>query len=117
MNRLLIILAPLVCCAQSFTITTVAGSLANQLQGGFSGDGGPAVAAELQDPSALAMDSSGNLYIADFLNYRIRKVSGGIITTIAGIGLAGSPPDGVPATKAGLLGPAGVAVDKNGNLY
>jgi uncharacterized protein (TIGR03437 family) len=117
MSRLLIILAPLMCCAQSFTITTVAGSLANQLQGGFSGDGGPAVGAQLQDPTALAMDSSGNLYIWDWGNYRIRKVSGGIITTIAGTGLPGPFGDGSAALKAELEGPGAIALDKSGNLY
>ena len=94
-------------------ITTVAGNR-NQ---GFSGDGGPAASASLFYPSAVAVDAAGNLYIADKYNNRIRKVSGGIITTIAGNGTAGYSGDGGPATSASLYSPSGVAVDLGGNLY
>src|SRR5271157_3160449 len=95
------------------TITTVAG---NGKQA-FSGDGGPAASASLWTPSGVAVDSAGNLYIADTLNDRIRKVSGGTITTVAGSGIWGFSGDGGPATSASLYGPWGVAADSAGNLY
>ena len=83
---------------------------------GFSGDSGPAVAAQLSHPFALAVDTSGTLYIADSFNGRIRKVDrSGIITTVAGGGADTS--DGVPATSSKLNNPQGVLVDSNGNLY
>ncbi len=96
-------------------ITTVAG---NGTQG-YSGDGGPATNAELKQPLGTALDSDGNLYIADTLNDRIRKVTvaTGIITTVAGNGTQGYSGDGGPATNAGLAQPSRVAVDSSGNLY
>jgi hypothetical protein len=94
-------------------ITTVAGNGVP----GFSGDGGPAVAASLHDPFGVAVDTAGNLFIADFNNYRVRKVdANGTITTVAGIGMAPYAGDGVLATATGLRGPAGLAVDAAGNL-
>jgi sugar lactone lactonase YvrE len=84
---------------------------------GFSGDGGPAVSAMLANPLGIDIDASGNIFIADSNNYRIRKVStNGTITTVAG---ADNAPlgDGGPATSAGLAFPNGVAVDTNGNLF
>lgn len=97
----------------SGTITTVAGNGAN----GFSGDGGPAASASLNSPLGIAVDSVGDLYIADKYNNRIRKVSGGIITTVAGTGDGGFAGDGGPATSALLSSPDAVAVDSAGNLY
>jgi trimeric autotransporter adhesin len=97
------------------TITTVAGSGSTGGTGGFSGDGGPATSAELGSPYAVAVDSAGNIYIADATNNRIRKVSGGTITTIAGGGAALG--DGGPATSAQLSSPTDVVVDLSGNLY
>ncbi len=94
-------------------ITTVAG---NGTQG-FSGDNGPATSAQLYNPDSVAIDSAGNLYIADTLNYRIRKVSNGVIATVAGNGTQGFSGDSGPATTAQLDVPEGVAVDFNGNLY
>ena len=95
-------------------ITTVAGNGS----AGYSGDGGPATSAQLDGPEGVAVDGSGNLYIADTCNNRIRKVSAtGIITTVAGNGSAGYSGDGGPATSAQLSLPAGVAVDGSGNLY
>jgi len=82
---------------------------------GFSGDNGPATSAQLNGPSGVAVDSGGNLYIADVGNSRIRKVSNGVITTVAGGGMQSG--DSGPATSAEMSGPAGVAVDSAGNLY
>ena len=85
---------------------------------GFSGDGGPAAAAELYIPRGLALDAAGNLYIADYFNHRIRRVdTRGIITTVAGNGAFGYDGDGGPATSARLYTPEDVAVDADGNLY
>jgi uncharacterized protein (TIGR03437 family) len=84
---------------------------------GFSGDNGPATYAELWDPAGIALDSAGNLYIADPTNQRIRKVSNGVITTIAGNGTEGFSGDNGPAFNAQLSGPGGVAVDSAGNVY
>ena len=97
------------------TISTFAGGKA---AAGFSGDGGKAVDAALNDPVGLAVDGSGNLYIADLVNNRIRKVdTGGIITTVAGNGTLGYSGDGGRATDAALNNPHGVAVDAGGNIY
>lgn len=86
--------------------------------GGFSGDGGPATAARIKWPHAIATDSTGNLYIADYGNNVLRKVTtDGIISTIAGNGGPGSGGDGNPATVAALGTPDGVAIDKSGNIY
>jgi uncharacterized protein (TIGR03437 family) len=84
---------------------------------GFSGDNGPATSAQLANPGGIAVDSAGNLYIADVYNYRIRKVSNGVITTIAGNGTPGFSGDNGPATSAQLDFPYGVAVDSAGSLY
>ena len=95
------------------TITTVAGD-GNE---DFSGDGGPATSASLDNPMGVAVDSAGNLYIADTYNNRIRKVTAGTITTVAGSGNFGLPGDGGPATSASIVFPYGVTVDSSGNLY
>ncbi|HMD71455.1 MAG TPA: IPT/TIG domain-containing protein, partial [Bryobacteraceae bacterium] len=85
---------------------------------GAAGDGGLARAAHLNTPTACATDASGNLYIADTGNHRIRKVTqAGIISTVAGTGLAGASGDEGPATNAALDSPLGVAVDGNGNVF
>lgn len=96
-------------------ITTVAGSGTF----GFTGDGGPAIFANLGDPQGVALDSAGNIYIADTVNNRIRKVTvaDGIISTIAGTGRAGYTGDGGPATSAQLYAPGGLFVDSGGNIY
>jgi len=85
---------------------------------GFSGDGGPATSAELNSPSVVALDGSGNVYIADTHNNRIRIVnSAGTINTFAGNGTAGFSGDGGLATAAEMINPTGVAVDILGNVY
>ena len=100
------------------TVTTVAGTSNGATSYGFSGDGGPATAAQLYQPRAVAFDGAGNAYIADGLNHRIRRVdTAGTITTVAGNGLAGFAGDGGPATSAQLNTPHGVAVDGNGNIF
>jgi streptogramin lyase len=100
----------------STKITTVAGQ--GPTLGGYSGDNGPATAAKLNQPSGVAVDTSGNLYIADMGNNVIRKVStGGTIKTVAGNGTAGYSGDGGAPTSAKLNQPRGVAVDAAGALY
>ena len=85
---------------------------------GFSGDGGAAAGAQLNTPEGIALDTSGNLYIADTANDRIRMAApGGTITTVAGTGNGNELGDGGPALAAGLILPTGVAVDRAGNLY
>ncbi len=86
---------------------------------GYSGDGGAATSATLYTPSTVAIDASGNIYIADEENNVIRKViaNTGIISTIAGTGITGYSGDGAAATLATLYTPTGVAVDGFGNVY
>ena len=86
---------------------------------GYAGDGGPGAEASLLIPHSVAVDLSGNVYIADTLNHRIRKVDAktGMITTIAGSGLVGFVGDGGLATRARLAGPSGIAVSPDGTLY
>jgi sugar lactone lactonase YvrE len=99
--------------ASTGIITTVAGNGSF----GFSGDGGPATAASLNQPNALAIDGAGNLFISDITNNRVRRVTNGTITTVAGDGTAAFGGDGGPATAASLNQPTGVAVDGSGNLF
>ena len=101
--------------ASTGVITTVAGSGGS----GYGGDGGPATAAQINAPRGVAVDSAGNIYIADTNNQRIRKVtaSTGVITTVAGNGTKGRAGDNGPATSAQLNSPWDVAVDGDGNVY
>src|SRR5216683_2302076 len=96
-------------------ITTIAGTGTQ----GFSGDSGPATAAHLNLPTALAFDPAGNLYIADTQNHRIRKIAAttGNITTIAGNGTQGFSGDAGPATSASIDSPTGLSVDTSSNVY
>ena len=85
---------------------------------GYSGDGGPAVDAQLNLPQCVAVDAAGNVYIADWLNSVVREVTPkGIINTIAGNGTQGYSGDGGPATSAQLSFPNGLAIDSYGNVY
>jgi hypothetical protein len=88
-------------------------------RGSYSGDGGPAIHAKLSYPSAAALDREGNLYIADTLNQRIRRVdaASGVITTIAGRGTKGFSGDGGSALAAELNNPTAIAVDPAGRVY
>ena len=96
-------------------ITTVAGTPGSA---GFSGDGGPATMAQIDNPHDLVFDSQGNLYIADANNHRVRRVDAdGTITTVAGTGTAGFRGDGGVPTAAQLNSPRGLAVDSLDNLY
>ena len=96
-------------------ITTVAGNGVR----GSSGDGGHATAAQLNGPIGVALDTAGNIYIADYGVSKIRMIAGstGNITTIAGDGVYGYSGDGGHATAAQLSGPRGIALDLAGNIY
>jgi len=96
------------------TIGTYAGSGGQ----GSSGDGGPATSAQMLSPRNVAVDAAGNLYISEFGGNRVRKVTpDGLISTAAGTGIAGFRGDGGPASAAQLAFPAGLALDRQGNLY
>lgn len=99
--------------AADSVISTVAGNGAP----GFSGDGGAAVSATLRYPAGLSVDGAGNIYIADQANNRIRKVSGGMISTVAGSNASGYHGDGGSPTAAQLNAPKSVAVDGSGRIY
>jgi streptogramin lyase len=99
---------------RSGTITTIAGTGVP----GYSGDGGPAVAAQFDGPRGVAGDGAGNLYVADDNNNRVRRIDpSGVVTTIAGTGSAEYSGDGGPARSAQLNHPRGVAVDGRGNVF
>lgn len=85
---------------------------------GFTGDGGPAAAAEMNNPTAAAFDAAGNLYVSDQVNQRIRRIdTNGIIATVAGNGSAGFSGDGGLATSASLNYPGSTVIDSTGSLY
>jgi hypothetical protein len=104
----------------TYTITSygIMSTFAGTGVSGYSGDGGPATSAELVSPYAVAIDSAGNIYTADYGGNRVRKITpAGIISTFAGTGAGSSTGDGGLATSATLNGPNGVALDSAGNVY
>jgi len=100
---------------QALQITTLAGNGT----AGYDGDGGLAPAAKLYFPTGVGVDGAGNVYVTDYYNHRVRKITAatGVITTVAGTGVAGFLGEGGPATAARLYYPVGIAVDGAGNLY
>jgi len=96
----------------SGVISTIAGSVL-----GYSGDGGSAFAAGLKYPQGIAVSSSGDIYIADMGNHVVRKITNGIISTIAGDGTSGYAGDGGQAISAQLADPCAIALDGNGNIF
>ncbi len=99
----------------SGTITTIAGTGSE----GYSGDDGDATSATFYNPHGIAIDSSGNVYVNDYRNHRVRKISSstGIISTYAGTGVGGFSGDGGVATNAALNGPNGMCIDTSDNIY
>ena len=113
-DRLLLLFLACALLAPAQIITTIAGNGAS----GYSGDGGPATSAQINNAVGLAVDGEGNRYIADQNNHRIRKIDrNGVITTLAGTGVAGFSGDGGPAAQAQINGPTGVCTDTAGNVY
>ena len=97
-------------------ISSIGGSCT--IPSGYSGDGGPATLASFDSPEGVAVDTSGNVYIADNGNHVIRKISvTGIATTICGNGSIGFSGDGGPAVAAQIGAPVGIAADLSGNIY
>jgi uncharacterized protein (TIGR03437 family) len=112
------IFAPAFCQAPvpappAYNITTIAGDNS----AGYTADGGAATTSEINLPFGIALDSKGNLYIGDQLNWRVREVTGGVISTVAGDGTSGFTGDAAAATSAEVSVVSGVAVDSSGNLY
>lgn len=112
------------CVARASGCTPPAGEAAGYIYtvagdgtAGFSGDGASATTAELQQPTGVSVDSAGDIFIADSINNRIREVSRGIITTVAGNGTPGYSGDNGPAVSAMLDSPAAVSIDDAGNIF
>ena len=108
-----------ICSTQSYITTSVQVTIAGTGEYGSSGDGDAATSAQLNNPWGIAVDISGNVFVADAFNSKIRRVSStGIITTFAGTGDGGSSGDGGAATSAQLNYPYGIALNtRSGNLY
>jgi hypothetical protein len=103
----------------SASVSSAIGTAAGTGGGGYNGDNIPANTAFLSSPNGVAVNTSGDVFIADTLNNRVREVvqATGRIVTVAGTGAAGYNSDGVAATTARLSGPAGLALDAAGNLF
>ena len=105
-------------CIRKVNTSGIISTIAGTGVPGFSGDGGLATAATIHTPGGVFVDAAGNVYFADGLNNRVRKVNtSGIISTIAGNGTPGYSSDGISATTSELNNPIGVAVDAAGNVY
>ncbi len=105
-------------CIRMINTAGIINTIAGNGFAGYSGDGGPATASEMNSPNGVAVDATGNIYIGDFQNNRIRIVStSGIINTIAGNGIGSYSGDGGPSTAAEINVPWGVSVDLSGNIY
>lgn len=105
-------------CVRKVTPTGIITTLAGTGRDGYSGDGGPATAATLNEPTDIALDSKNNMYIADLRNNVIRKITpSGKISTFAGTGAQGCSPDGTVATKCAMKNPYGIFIDKKDNIY
>jgi sugar lactone lactonase YvrE len=108
---------------RSYLVAELAGGYAKRVAGlgqrGFSGDGGSALEADFDLPSFLTSDASGNLFVADYFNNRIRRIDAKsqVVTTVAGNGSPKSSGDDGPAVEAGVQYPFGMAVDSAGDLY
>jgi hypothetical protein len=107
------------CIRKVEAATGIMQTIAGTGQPGYSGDGGPAVQAQLQEPNDIVLDSQDRAFIADVRDHRVRVVYlvSGIITTFAGTGEAGSSGDGGPADRAALFGPRALAFGPTGDLY
>jgi len=117
MKKVLIFFVLLSIAIQSITAQNIITVVGNH-DSGYSGDGGLATLAKLDNPASVALDVAGNIYISDVYNHVIRKVNtSGIISTFAGTGIVGYSGDGGPADSAKLYGPTGIAVDTEGNIY
>jgi sugar lactone lactonase YvrE len=105
-------------CLMLVESPTISSPVGNGRQG-YSGDGGPAKEASLNQPFGVVFDEAGNLFVSDTFNHRVRRVDArtGVISTVAGTGERGFSGDGGPATAGNLNEPYGLAVDSEGNLY
>ena len=105
-------------CIRAISPAGIIRTVAGTGNAGYSGDGGPATSAQLNQPYGVAVDAAGTVYVADVSNQRIRAISpAGVIRTVAGTGTAGYGGDGAAATSAQLSSPYGVAVDAGGTVY
>jgi hypothetical protein len=105
-------------CVFKLDVNGIVTRVAGNSRLGYTGDSGPAANAQFGNPRGLAVDTEGNLFVADTANHRVRKVGpDGVITTVAGDGTSGHAGDGGPATSAQLTAPTALAVDVGGNLY
>ena len=107
------------CIRMVAAATGIIRTIAGTGEPGYSGDGGPALQAQLQEPNDIVLDGQGRAFIADVRDHRVRVIdlASGVITTFAGTGEAGSSGDGGPASRATLLGPRALAFGPTGDLY
>jgi uncharacterized protein (TIGR03437 family) len=103
-------------CVREVTAAGIISTIAGDGLSGYAGDFGPATAAQVNSPAGLAVDSAGSVYVADG-NARIRRISAGVIVTVAGGATRGFAGDGGPATQAWLNAPHGIVFDSRGDLY